>query len=153
MVYGMYTVSQHGFPTPILNVPSSDIPRFAPSVALPGYVGGQPAQRTYTYATEPWGEQYTLRAAGDGLYPVFQWGKGQVGLQHLSKGDIWKIGTTINGASRYSNSFYRSTGAGLMYVPEFIGPVDQLIFVERMKLLNYVMQNGGNLPPGNTKLQ
>jgi len=150
---GLIYATQLHLSSPILNVPTSESRPFAPAIALPGYVGNQPTQRTYTYATEPWGEQYTLRALVDGLYPVFEWGKGQVGMKHLSRGDIWKIGTTINGTSRYSSGFYKNTGDGLMYVPEFIGPVEQLIFVERMKLLNYIIQNGGNLPPGNTKLQ
>jgi RHS repeat-associated protein len=107
----------------------------------------------YGYAAQPWGEQYTLRARADGEYPLYEWGKGEIGTTHLNRGDIWKIGTTINGSARYSESFYRTTGAGLTYTPEFFGPVDQLLFVERMKLLNYAIQNGGALPPGNTKLQ
>jgi RHS repeat-associated protein len=109
--------------------------------------------RPRVYGDEPWGEQYTLRAAADGKYPLYEWGKGQIGTTYLNRGDIWKIGTTINGSSRYSNSFYQNTGMGLTYTPEFFGPIDQLIFVERMKLLNYAIQNGGALPPGNTKLQ
>jgi len=150
--YGAYSVSQLHLGSPILNVPTSDIRPF--SAPLPsGIAISQPTQHSYTYATEPWGEQYTLRALADGLYPVFQWGKGQIGVKQLHRGDIWKIGTTINGTSRYSNSFYNNTGAGLYYEPEFTGPVEQLIFVERFKLLNYIIQNGGNLPPGNTKLQ
>ena len=105
------------------------------------------------YGAQPWGEQYTLRAAADGKYPLYQWGKGQIGTTTLHRGDILKIGTTSNGSSRYSNSFYQNTGMGLTYTPEFFGPIDQLIFVERMKLLNYAIQNGGALPPGNRKLQ
>jgi RHS repeat-associated protein len=152
-LYGFYSVSQMHLGAPILNVPNSDIRRYAPAIALPGYVGGQPTQRVYTYATEPWGEQYTLRAAADGLYPVFEWSKGLTRTQRLNRGDIWKIGTTINGSARYSQSFYETTGAGLNFVPEFYGPVFQTLIVERMKLLNYQLQNYGSLPPGNTKLQ
>lgn len=45
------------------------------------------------------------------------------------------------------------TGAGLDYFPKFVDPAGQILFVEKMKLLNYAIQNCGALPPGNTKLQ
>lgn len=95
-------------------------------------------------------EQYTLRAKADGYYANFEWGKGQVGVKWLAKGEIWKIGTTSKGEARYSSYFYNTMG--LDYVPEFYGPIEQVLFVEKMKLLNYINQYK-ELPPGNTKLQ
>ena len=153
-LYGMYEVTRMHLPSPVINVPRSDTRSFAPAIALPGYVGGKPAEHSYTYATEPWGEQYTLRAATDGLYPVYDWGQGIVANKHLSRGDIWKIGTTMVGQSArgYSNNFLNNTGAGLNYVVEFVGPQEQILFVEKMKLLNYIIQYQA-FPPGNTKLQ
>jgi RHS repeat-associated protein len=135
-----------------------------PSIPLPGFfvrdnTGTKPLVITPPISVpiartmEPHGEQYTLRARADGYYPNREWGKGIVGVKWLNKGDIWKIGTTINGRGRYTNPFYDNTGQGLDYVPEFSGPIDQVLFAEKMKLLNYAIQHNGALPPGNTKLQ
>ena len=46
--------------------------------------------------------------------------------------------------------FVSNNGAELAYVPEFVGPVNQLIFSDRFKLLNYAIQSRGTLtrPPG-----
>jgi len=102
---------------------------------------------------DPNAELYTLRAAKDGWYPKFTWGQGQRYSVLLQRGMIWKIGTTINGQSRYAKNFYESTGAGLYYNPEFRGPLDQVLFAEKMRLINYALSHNGELPPGNTKLQ
>ena len=77
----------------------------------------------------------------------------------LKKGEIWKIGTTsqLNPINRYAQSFYGTIGKGLDFYQEYPlygkAPMDQVLFVEKMKLINYVMANNGNLPPGNTKFQ
>lgn len=97
-----------------------------------------------------------MRARASGWYPGFTWGQGQSYSSWLNKGEIWKIGTSMYGSKRsgYSAAFYNTTGAGLNYVREYgPAPLDQVLFVERMKLLNYVIQHNGLLPPGNTKLQ
>jgi|GEM_PF-4775133 len=123
---------------PIVLNPARDVP-------VPPFTISPPA---------PHGEQYTLRARASGWYPKYSWGKGQTASIWLNKGEIWKIGTTINGTARYSNFFYSTVGSGLDYVGEFgPAPMDQVLFVERMKQLNYVIQHNGELPPGNTKLQ
>ena len=99
-------------------------------------------------------EQYTLRARKSGFYPEYRWGKGMIGGKWLDKGDIWKIGTTVNGQQgRYSLKYLGSVGQGLSYVPEYFGPNEQVIFVQNMKLLNYRFTHNGELPPGNTKIQ
>lgn len=109
---------------------------------------------------EPEGIQYTLRARADGFYPVYDWGSKGTAVSGiwLKKGEIWKIGTTINGVDRYNAPYYNNIGKGLVFVQEYpypfgTAPMDQVLFVEKMKLINYVMSNDGNLPPGNTKFQ
>jgi RHS repeat-associated protein len=139
---------------PISNIPRStgDIPSFNPYPKPLGQPSATPALPGIPSFIDPWGEQYTLRARTSGLYPRLEWGKGQTGLKFLNKGDIWKIGTTTKGQGRYTGPFYSDTGPGLLYLSEFEGPMSQVLFVEKMKLLNYINQNKV-LPPGNTKLQ
>ncbi|MEJ0105432.1 MAG: RHS repeat-associated core domain-containing protein [Bacteroidota bacterium] len=143
---------------------TSDNVTTAPAIPLTGYnVRDNTGTKPITVApplpfplvriAEPEGEQYTLRARADGYYPSREWGEGINGTKWLHKGDIWKIGTTINPLTRYTQSFYKNTGAGLQYLTEFTGPLDQVLFAEKMKLLNYAIQHNGQLPPGNSKLQ
>ncbi|MGE3467403.1 MAG: RHS repeat-associated core domain-containing protein, partial [Pyrinomonadaceae bacterium] len=64
-------------------------------------------------------EQYSLRAAKDGLYPVMERGSKQpVGEIFLHRGDVWKYGVTQNPATRYSQSFLNNTGQGLQFISE-----------------------------------
>ncbi|RXK86635.1 DUF6443 domain-containing protein [Filimonas effusa] len=98
-------------------------------------------------------QQYTLRAAANGQYPVYTWGIPiPTSNIYLSKGDVWKIGTTVDPKQRYSQIYLRSTGQGLYYSPEFFGTQDQVLFVEKMKLLNYIHMHN-DLPPGNKELK
>lgn len=94
-------------------------------------------------------EQYALRAAEDGFYPVMKRGfANPQELTWLNKGDVWKFGTTKNPLTRYSQSFLDNTGAGLRYSTEFSGTLKQANTLERMKILNFRWQNGF-LPAGN----
>ena len=94
-------------------------------------------------------EQYALRAAEDGFYPVMKRGfANPQELTWLNKGDVWKFGTTKNPLTRYSQSFLDNTGAGLRYSTEFSGTLKQATKLERMKILNFRGQNGF-LPAGN----
>ena len=109
-----------------------------------------------TTLPDPLGEQYVLRARQNGWYPNYSWGKGQTSSIYLKQGEVWKIGTSIYGINRggYTESFYNNTGAGLDYDGEFgPAPIDQVLLIEKMKLSNYKIVHGGELPPGNTKMQ
>lgn len=94
-------------------------------------------------------EQYALRAAEDGFYPVMKRGfKDPKELVWLNKGDVWKFGTTKNPSTRYSQGFLDNTGAGLRYSTEFTGTLQQARILEKMKILNFKLQNSV-LPAGN----
>lgn len=95
-------------------------------------------------------EQYSLRAVKDGMYPVFQRGvKEPVGNVFLKQGDVWKYGETLNGRARYPGSFYKNTGAGLDFFPEFkTVSFKDVLSMERHKIVQYE-QIFGKLPPGN----
>jgi RHS repeat-associated protein len=102
----------------------------------------------------PFSEQYALRARTNGWYPNYVWGKGQVAPVYLHRGDIWKIGTSMAGSKRYLESFYDNIGAGLDYDREFgPAPLDQVLFMEILKLSQYKTTHNGEFPPGNTKWQ
>ena len=95
-------------------------------------------------------EQYTLRAAEDGFYPVMKRGfANSQELTWLNKGDVWKFGTTKNPLTRYSQSYLDNIGEfGVYYKTEFTGTLKEALTVERMKILNFRGQNGF-LPAGN----
>jgi RHS repeat-associated protein len=97
-------------------------------------------------------EQYALVASQNGLYPVFDFGKGQTGEIYLKQGEVWKYGTTINPDSRYTNAFLENTGAGLTYQTEYKGTEKAVLSMEYIKLFEYKHFHG-NLPPGNTKMR
>lgn len=91
--------------------------------------------------------QYALRATKNGRYPVYSWGTSEItGYMDLKVGDVWKFGTTLNPDGRYTDKFLQTTG--LVLVPEFVGKIGEVLFVERLKILNYIVSNG-DLPPGN----
>jgi hypothetical protein len=96
-------------------------------------------------------EQYALRAADSGFYPVMTRGSSKpTGITWLEKGDVWKLGTTKNPATRYSDSFLRNTGDyGLRYSTEWQGTASEALQLERMKIMNFQSQTGGVLPAGN----
>ena len=93
-------------------------------------------------------EQYALRAARDGMYPVMQRGSAEpVGSIFLKEGEVWKFGQTMNPTTRYSGNFLRSND--LKFVPEFRTPsFKDVLQMERQNILQYEQQFG-KLPPGN----
>jgi hypothetical protein len=95
-------------------------------------------------------EQYALRAKEAGFYPVRVRGSEDAQfITLLKKGDVWKFGTTVNPASRYSGTYLQSIGEhGVEYSTEFLGTERQAVQLQNMKILNYRLQKGW-LPPGN----
>jgi hypothetical protein len=92
-------------------------------------------------------EQYALRAAEDGFYPVMERGFQQPqGLVWLNKDEIWKFGTTVNPETRYTQKYLRDLR--IYYDPEFTGTLQEALQLENMKILNHEFQTG-LLPPGN----
>jgi RHS repeat-associated protein len=91
-------------------------------------------------------EQYALKAAENGFYPVMTRGaKEPQSMKWLEKGDVWKFGTTKNPETRYSQSYLDNIGDyGVEYHTEFSGTLEEALTVERMKILN-----NGALPAGN----
>lgn len=94
--------------------------------------------------------QYSLRANADGFYPVMQRGNSDpVFTTYLQNGDVWKFGTSINPATRYSQSYLNGIGEyGVRMEPEFSGTTAQAVTLQDMKIQNFLLQNG-KLPPGN----
>ncbi len=63
---------------------------------------------------------------------------------------MWKFGTTKNPATRYSDSFLRNTGdAGLRYSTEWRGTASEALELEKMKIKNFKVKNGGTVPARN----
>jgi RHS repeat-associated protein len=95
-------------------------------------------------------EQYALRAADNGFYPVMIRGaEDPQFLTYLEKGDAWKFGTTKNPATRYSQAYLHSVGEhGVEYSTEFSGTSREALTVQKMKIQN-VRSQSGRLPPGN----
>ncbi len=84
--------------------------------------------------------QYTLRAAEDGFFPIMERGsKNPVELGYLKKGEIWKVGTTKNLDTRYTQKFLDETK--LVLEPEFSGTLQQSLELERMKIMNGIRIN------------
>jgi len=107
-------------------------------------------QITIKPATAPTVEQYSLRAAESGHYPVmFRGADEPVFTTYLHKGDVWKFGTTKNPGFRYSQNFLDSVGDyGVQYSTEFSGTAQQSVGLQNMKIENFLLQKG-KLPPGN----
>ncbi|CAD0009851.1 hypothetical protein [Flavobacterium chungangense] len=101
-------------------------------------------------------EQYTLRAAESGFYPVMKRGFGKAQeLVWLEKGEVWKFGTTknFNPFKRYSQKYLKNIGEhGVEYFPEFRGTLMEALQLEKMKIINYIEQNG-YLPFGNKMIK
>jgi RHS repeat-associated protein len=95
-------------------------------------------------------EQYALRAADSGFYPMVLRGtKEPQFITFLEKGDVWKFGTTKNPATRYSQSYLDSIGEyGVQYSTEFQGTLQEAVTLQNMKIQNFRLQ-AGRLPPGN----
>ncbi|HSF39572.1 MAG TPA: hypothetical protein VLT87_07245 [Thermoanaerobaculia bacterium] len=69
-------------------------------------------------------EQYALRAAESGFYPVMSRGsKLPTGVVWLEEGEVWKFGTTKNPRRRYSLSYLDNVGdKGVIYTTEWQVP-------------------------------
>jgi hypothetical protein len=109
------------------------------------------------YKQQPNGVQYTLRAKTSGVYPVYTWGSSvPTGTKYLNAGEIWKIGETIqydpsSGKQwRYLQTYLDAHNVS--FVPEYLGPKTDIVFVQQMKLAQYLYSNG-YLPPGNKGLK
>ena len=124
-------------------------------VAIPFLLAG--AVAADLYKRQPNGTQYTLRANTSGVYPIYSWGSSvPTGTKYLNAGDIWKIGETIQyDAStgqqwRYTQSYLNSMNVS--FVSEYLGPKTEIVFVQQMKLAQYLYSNGV-LPAGNKGLK
>jgi len=109
------------------------------------------------YKRQPNGTQYSLRATRSGLYPVYSWGSATpTGTMYLNAGDIWKIGETIqydpNSGRQWRYSQTYLDGLGVRFFSEYEGPKAEIIFVQQMKLAQYLYGNG-YLPAGNKGLK
>ncbi len=96
-------------------------------------------------------EQYALRAADSGFYPVLtRTFENATEITWLERGDVWKFGTTKNPATRYSQSYLDNIGDhGVLYQTEWQGTIGEALQLEKMKIQNFQLQNGGILPAGN----
>ncbi len=125
-------------------------------VAAAGVCKAKPLLRAAKSATQlefqfaPQVEQYALRAAESGFYPVMVRGsENPQFITYLEKGDVWKFGTTVRPSARYSPTELKNIGEhGVEYSTEFLGTKGQAIQLQNMKIENYRFQNG-RLPPGN----
>lgn len=96
-------------------------------------------------------EQYALKAADSGFYPVMERTFAQPqAITWLNKGEVWKFGTTKNPLTRYTQKYLDNIGEyGVKYVKEFSAKREwQVLRVEAMKIKNYEWQNSV-LPAGN----
>jgi RHS repeat-associated protein len=85
--------------------------------------------------------QYALVAERTTLYPTV---RGETIL--LEKGDVWKYGTTIDPAGRYSQSALATLG--LRMEVQATGTNSQVLVAEKLQLIQYFLSNA-DLPPGN----
>ena len=99
-------------------------------------------------------EQYALRAAEDGFYPVMKRGfANPQELTWLNKREVWKFGTTKNPLTRYSQSYLDNIGEyGVYYSKEFSGTLQQSLQLEQMKIMNFMEQYGFK-PAGNKMIK
>lgn len=88
-----------------------------------------------------------LVAAEDGWYPIYRRGvPGPVGHQLLKKGEVWKIGKTINPATRYSKAWLDRNK--LRYRRQFRGTEAEALQEKYLRIVEYETRCG-YLPPGN----
>ena len=89
-------------------------------------------------------EQYSLRAAKDGIYECLHSGRVTC---YLHKGEVFKYGVTTKGEfGRYNTSFMMKHN--VIYVVEFKGNVAECLIQEQIKLFNYpyLPENLARLP-------
>lgn len=105
--------------------------------------------RDSNQSVDPFGlmELYALLAKKDGWYPVMQYGKkNPIGQMYLKKGDLWKIGETVNPKKRYSQKWLNKMDLDKVQIAK--GNKKAMQAIERMKLKGYSAWKG-HLPPGN----
>ncbi|WP_082340882.1 RHS repeat-associated core domain-containing protein [Pseudomonas sp. MIACH] len=100
---------------------------------------------------DPWGltpELYYLIAKKDGLYDEMAWGhKKPVGKVFLKKGEVWKVGETVNPNRRYTQKWLKANN--LAYKRVMAAPTKGNMQIwERLKIGKYFKRRG-KLPPGN----
>ncbi|NWB57952.1 MULTISPECIES: RHS repeat-associated core domain-containing protein [unclassified Pseudomonas] len=100
---------------------------------------------------DPWGlapELYYLIAKKDGFYDEMAWGhKKPIGQVYLKKGEVWKVGETVNPNRRYTQKWLKSKN--LAYKRVMAAPTKGNMQVwERLKIGKYFKRRG-KLPPGN----
>jgi len=135
----------------VMGVDNVNTTPISPPVTLPNTVI-LPGIGVYTNTAKQ-GEQYVLVAARSGFYPVMEFGS-RLALagKYLRAGEVWKYRITVNPSTRYSQNFLRNTGRGLLYNTQFEGTMEQCMLAEGMKIIIYMIQNNGQLPPGNKKV-
>lgn len=78
-------------------------------------------------------EQYVLVATEPGWYPCFNCP--DTTHIYLLLGEIWKIGVTTNGPSRYPKSFYKENK--LQYIYQFKGTLQECLREEKKRIYHY----------------
>jgi len=86
--------------------------------------------------------QYALVAQSDGFYPDVR-----NGWAYLSAGEVWKYGTTVDPAGRYSGAYL--SGLGVSMDVQATGTASQVLIQEKIMLIDYAIGHG-SLPPGNS---
>ena len=130
-----------------------DVGRFT----TPDPIGLDGGVNFYQYAPnpiswiDPWGlapELYYLIAKKNGFYDEMEWGfKKPVGQVYLKKGEVWKVGETINPNRRYTYKWLKDKN--LAYKRIMAAPAKgNLQIWERLKIGKYFKRRG-KLPPGN----
>ncbi len=114
---------------------------FGVGLVAPGGGYGSGSKKVY---------QYALRAKADGWYPIMTRGSRNPTSQvWLSRGEVWKFGTTNDLNARYSQVYLNGIGTGGVRIrKEFEGTKVEALTLERMKIDNFRWQTG-QLPPGN----
>lgn len=108
--------------------------------------GGSEAKAGVQMGLKP-AENYVLRAAKDGLYPILKRGKGEVGKIMLKAGDVWKYGISQNPKYRYTKAWLEKSG--LQIDADKVKKVREMARkIETNEIVKYLQKNG-ILPPGN----
>lgn len=67
-------------------------------------------------------------------------------MVQLNEGEVWKYGTTMDPAGRYSASALATLGLNMEI--QATGTASQVLVQEKIMLIQYAIENG-SLPPGN----
>jgi hypothetical protein len=92
---------------------------------------------------------YELKAASDGVYPVYSFGnKLPTGWVPLKAGQTWKYGTSIDPDHRYTMTTLLTTGKGLTMQLLNAGGATMILTEQKSLIMTYTILNGKR-PPGN----